>query len=800
MHYQYVPYLWFLVASALISAVLGIHAWRHRTVPGATPFAFLMLVAVLWAVENALEMAGTDLPTKLFWANAQYLCYGALPIGWLALALQYTGRDRWLTRRNLALLSVEPLITVVLVWTNDLHGLMRRNVYLDTSGPFPVIGKTFGPWFWVHAAYTYPLLLLTIYLLVASLRNAPLLYRRQTTVLVLGALLPLGWNVLYNFGLSPIPRHDIAPAVFSLSGVLVTWGLFRYRLFDIAPIARAAVIEGMDDGLIVLDARNRVVDLNPAARKVLGRPASLLIGRPAEEVFDFWPDLLALCHGVAVQFTESLPVTDGQARQHYDLRASLLTDRRGRPLGRLILLRDITERRRTENQLLQQQRALAVLEERERLARELHDDLGQVLGYINVQAQAIHELLSAGQTDAADAHLARLTAIVQDAHADVREHILNLKAIISPEKGFFPALEQYLQQFERNSGIRTELIVPDALAEGSFEPAVEVQLLRIIQEALTNARKHACAHQVHVTFRVQGDWALVTVEDDGRGFDPSTLTDDTSRAAQNGQHFGLHFMRERAEAVGGNLHVYSVPRQGTRLVVQIPLRREGGDHPMKILLVDDHPLFLEGLKNLLAARGLEVVGTARDGQEALEKARVLHPDVVLMDIEMPRCDGLTATRLIKAEIPDIRIVVLTVSEDDRHLFEAIKSGASGYLLKSLDAAKFFGILSDLEQGEAALSPGLAAKILEEFAHRADRTEGQREIGEAESKALTVRQREILVLVARGLTYKEVAATLHLSERTVKYHMGEILRKLHLENRSQVIAWAARSGLLEDAQS
>lgn len=217
---------------------------------------------------------------------------------------------------------------------------------------------------------------------------------------------------------------------------------------------------------------------------------------------------------------------------------------------------------------------------------------------------------------------------------------------------------------------------------------------------------------------------------------------------------------------------------------------------MKVLLVDDHLLFLEALQNLLAARGIEVAGTARDGLDALAQARALRPDVILMDIGMPRCDGLAATRAIKAELPDVKIVMLTVSAEDEDLFEAIKSGASGYLLKSLDAGQFFELLSDLERGEVALSNGMAARVLEEFARQAGRAEPATEVGEEDTPGLTPRQREVLTLVARGLKYKEVGAALCLSESTIKYHMGEILERLHLKNRAQAIAYAARSGLAE----
>jgi two-component system NarL family response regulator len=214
---------------------------------------------------------------------------------------------------------------------------------------------------------------------------------------------------------------------------------------------------------------------------------------------------------------------------------------------------------------------------------------------------------------------------------------------------------------------------------------------------------------------------------------------------------------------------------------------------MNILLVDDHTLFRESLQNLLTMHGYQVVGTAGDGLEALEKARHLQPDLILMDIEMPGCDGLTATRLIKAEMPDIRIVMLTVVQEDEGLFESFKSGASGYLLKSLRASELLWHLSQLAEGQAAFSPGLAEKILEEFA-RMGRQLGSNSEQAEQTPDLTVRQREILTLIAQGMTYEEMGRTLGLSERTIRYHMGEIIQRLHLKNRSQVIAYAARAGL------
>jgi DNA-binding NarL/FixJ family response regulator len=232
------------------------------------------------------------------------------------------------------------------------------------------------------------------------------------------------------------------------------------------------------------------------------------------------------------------------------------------------------------------------------------------------------------------------------------------------------------------------------------------------------------------------------------------------------------------------------------------------DFPVRVLLVDDHPLFLEGLRNLLVSEGIKVVGSAKDGLEALAQARRLHPDVILMDIQMPRCDGVSATRLIKSELPECKVVMLTISEDEQDLFEAVKSGASGYLLKRLDAADFFRYLAELHEGHPPFSPGLAEKILKEFSRQAIQPENQTmqsdpiatqadqaRANEAQDISLLPRQLQILTLVSQGQTYSQVAVTIGIAERTVKYHMAEILDRLHLQNRAQVIAYAAQSGLV-----
>jgi DNA-binding NarL/FixJ family response regulator len=223
---------------------------------------------------------------------------------------------------------------------------------------------------------------------------------------------------------------------------------------------------------------------------------------------------------------------------------------------------------------------------------------------------------------------------------------------------------------------------------------------------------------------------------------------------------------------------------------------------MRILIADDHTLFRDSLRSLLEARGLEVVGEARNGREACELARHLSPDVVLMDLSMPEADGLTATRQISAELPAVKVVVLTASDDDAKLFEAIKSGAQGYLLKNLDAEEFFSLLERTERGEPALTPALARKLLQEFARPQSEPAPRQETSrDAQARpgpdALTEREREILELLVQGVTSnRRLARQLGVSENTVKFHIRHILDKLHLHNRAQVVGHALRHGMVE----
>ena len=214
---------------------------------------------------------------------------------------------------------------------------------------------------------------------------------------------------------------------------------------------------------------------------------------------------------------------------------------------------------------------------------------------------------------------------------------------------------------------------------------------------------------------------------------------------------------------------------------------------MRILIADDHSLFRDGLRSLLQAVGHEIVGEAKNGREAVELARSLQPDLVLMDVQMPELDGIEATKAIVGELPEMKVVMLTASEEEAKLFDAIKSGAQGYLLKNLEAEEFFDLLERAQRGEPALTPTLARKLLQEFAKPVEPPAA----APSSDDDLTAREREVLELMVEGVTSnRRLAKRLNLSENTVKFHVRNILDKLRLHNRAEVVGYALRKGIVE----
>jgi CheY-like chemotaxis protein/two-component sensor histidine kinase len=309
----------------------------------------------------------------------------------------------------------------------------------------------------------------------------------------------------------------------------------------------------------------------------------------------------------------------------------------------------------------------------------------------------LERLLNLGATSRVQSELASMNEVINETYEDVRGAIMGLRTLIKPGPDLLFNLEEALRRFGLEHNIETQMIVADGYLS-SLSLEVQIQLIRVIQECLSNVAKHANASKVSLKLEELEKGIGVVIEDDGSGFDPTRLTGPSWR------HMGFRTSRERIESVGGSFQIEARLGRGTKVIVRLPTQREM--KPLRIMLVDDQVLFREGMVSLLETtpEKIQVVGEAENGLEATEKAKQLRPDLILMDIGMPRCDGLEATRQIKNQVPDVKIVMLTVSDHDSDLFEAIKAGAQGYLLKNLSAAQLFEMLARML--EQAAPPAL----------------------------------------------------------------------------------------------
>jgi PAS domain S-box-containing protein len=419
MCWQYPLYTFPLFLIAGIAVTLALFVWRRRAAPGAMALMVLILAATIWSLAYALELVVIDLTAKLFWARVQYLGIATVPLAWMIFAFQYTNRDQWLTGRNLALLGVIPVITVLLVWTNEWHGLVWSHTELNTDGSFPMLSLTHGPWFWGYWFFSYLLLVLGSIQVLLTLWRSPQFYRRQAAGLLIGLLMPWVANGLYVLNLEPLPNLDLTPLAFTLSGLAFAHSFFRYRLLDIVPVARRSVVDGMSDGVVVLDTQNRIVDLNPAAEQLIGYPAVEVIGKPVEhmpvayaEFVEQYQDItegyaeITLSSDVLGTRFEPRPGDKEDAPHHYELRISPLTDQEGHLVARVVVLHEITACKQAEAALRAARDELeARVEERtEELARLNRDLLSEIAERVRMeqalkQSEEKYRLLAENVTD-----------------------------------------------------------------------------------------------------------------------------------------------------------------------------------------------------------------------------------------------------------------------------------------------------------------------------------------------------------------------------------------------------------------
>lgn len=334
--------------AALVSALLAVYAWLRRSVHSARWLALLMSIIAVWLIAAGFGLSGTDLETKIFWYRLRGICLVVTPLVWLLFVVSYTRHDRWITRPAIILVCLVPLVSLFLIITNPIPGLLVNTIGMASAGSFMFLDFDPGPWFWVLVLYSYLVLFAGSSLLLYSLIQSPKLYRHQAFTMILGGVGPVLAGLAYLMNIGPVPNLSLTPFALILVSVAFAWGILRYRLLDVIPLARSTVFDKMSNGVVVLDAGDRIIDLNAAARQILGWEMAGCIGKTVRDVASPEQRQLAeFCGGVLENNTE-LVLGEGKAQRHYELRLSPLIPEDNQTVWRLVVLRDITERKQAE--------------------------------------------------------------------------------------------------------------------------------------------------------------------------------------------------------------------------------------------------------------------------------------------------------------------------------------------------------------------------------------------------------------------------------------------------------------------
>ena len=384
MTFQYILYVSLAPVAILVTGGVLLYAWRHRITERISTLVWLMTVILGWLIFNTFELISPTESGTLFWAETSYIFIAITPVAWLAFALQYTGRTRWLSPIRLWMLSIIPVLTTALAVTNKYHHLLWADYTFVRVNQLLAMHVVHGPWFWVYAVFGYVMVFLGAAIISQQYFKPFEIYRQQSVWLLVGALAPVLSNLIYIFHLIPGLQKDFTPLSFAIAGIAFAVDVNQYQLFDLRPVARDLVIDSTTDAMITLDAQDRVVDLNPAAVELQVAGMQLKLGDSIEKLFEI-ENLLYLSTGETT-FQQDISLMLHDSQHYFDLRSMPIKDRREYLVGRLFILRDITDRKGVEMALRQQ---TAELEIRNReldafahtVAHDLKGPMGTTVGY-----------------------------------------------------------------------------------------------------------------------------------------------------------------------------------------------------------------------------------------------------------------------------------------------------------------------------------------------------------------------------------------------------------------------------------
>jgi len=597
MNVETLPYLIPYFVSAFISALVAYYAWLRRRVPGSKPFVVVALSQVVWTVAYAFELASPTLQGKLFWDDVQFFASLVWPIAFLAFVSQFC--DHHWKRPHIfwSIISSPAFLFSFLLLTNRWHSLIRADAWLIPGEPFDVLYYDFSLAVYAYAVYLYSIVGFGYYILLKTFFRAHKLFRKQVLFVLIGVMIPLLGSSLGLVGITFSGQRDTTPLTFALSNLIIAWALYRYKLFDIVPIARDKVVENMSDLVFVVDAHNRFVDINPAAEEILGRSNGEVIGHQSEDVLAEWAHLLTLLGGEQETVAE-VDVAYQKELYYLAVKVTPLYDDEGELNGRLIVARDITEMKLAEQKLQEHatqlefanEELLALSELKDEFVANVSHELRTPLANLNLY----HDLLLRNParmltyTEILQRETNRLKAIIEDLLALSR--LDREDGIVRFEETDLNTLAETLvhdrQRLAAKAGIDLQFKAASDCPPVTIDASMITQALAIL---ITNSMNYTPEGGDIIVFtqlkQENKPWIGLCVQDTGYGITADEQVQlfnrffrgEASRQVNNaGTGLGLSIAKEIVDRHQGRIEVQStgIPGDGTCVSIWLPLAEE----------------------------------------------------------------------------------------------------------------------------------------------------------------------------------------------------------------------------------
>ena len=705
----------FFFTAALVFAV-ALFAFTRRHVRSGWQLTLTCLTAAGWAASEGLFYLGFDHRVYIFLLKVQHLFIDVMPIMTLLFILSFFNLDTWRPKTRNTVFFTLYAGCIILVWSNPYHHWVFTSYYIIHSAPFPMFGIVHAPLWWVIIVFQYSVLTLCMTILIHQVFRSSGLYRNQALLLLASFAVVCVLNVIYVTGNSPIPNVDYSPLGFSLVAAATAVGFFRFNLLDISPVAKAEIFRGVKDPILVLDNKDRVIELNPAAEGLFETGFSEVIGK---EVWDLLGRHAQLMEVLKKQGQAETALEMGDPKRFYDISASPLHDKKDHLLGRVIVLRDITQRKQAEQEKNRLESELRHVQKMEALgtlaggiAHDFNNILVAILGYSD---------LALKDCEQGKPNTSRIIEIVKAGGRakDLVTQILAFSRKLKPELNPIDLNQVVIQtkkMLERTIPrmINIELRLQGDLRLINADPG---QISQVLLNLGTNA-KDAMADGGELVITTEnttlernspdlhpaldpGEYVLLTVSDTGHGMDQETQEHIfepffTKKEVGRGTGLGLATVYGIVQNHGGHISCASSPGKGTTISIYFPASRikkrigtaeeakaqspDGGHET--VLFVDDEKPIRDLGQEVLAYKGYQVL-LAETGEQALDVYREHGKsiDLVVLDISMPGMGGHKCLKELISLDPEVRVLIISGYSLNGQLKDIMASGAAGFVPK-----------------------------------------------------------------------------------------------------------------------